>query len=182
MYLLRATVSNYPLGRDAGGQGPALYAQPHVSAFRTPSARSRVEMPYPSCPRGQKRFPRGCDHPPGGPTVDQDRAATRAHVNIRPRLHTNYRASPPPCALPGPAIHAARDGHRHGPVRPGPAGPGLRRRREALALPFRLNQAGPQRTGKGPGPRRLGEAARGGRIPAGQRQGVRTMRQAVGGE
>lgn len=175
MYPLGATVSEQPARPRCWGARPGpLRPAPRLS-IRTPSARSRVE----SCPGGQRR-PR----PPSPAPLQSTRTGLqrKAHVNYSlPRFHTNSRASPPSCALPKRAIHAARDGHRHGPVRPGPAA----RACGAAGKPW-LSPAGPIRQdhrdwgeGRLRGPGRPEVEARGGRVPAGQRQSVQTVRQAV---
>lgn len=137
MYPLGATASvQQARPRSWGRRLCPLRAAPRVFPSGCPS-KVKGRCAVPDLFAGPKAVPTRCDHPaptPRHPTPGQSGFHRRDHVNTLPRLHTPPRASPPSCALPGRAIHAARDGPLHAPTGPGSASPGLRRLGEALAL------------------------------------------------
>lgn len=156
MYPLGATVSEQPARPRRGGRRPGpLGAAPRAFPSGRPKQGQGWRRRTPAVRGTKGGFHAAATTLPGALQC-RSGAHGRAPVNTAP-THAHSRASPPSCALPGRASHAARDG----PARmdpPGlPAGPGLRRR----GRPWLSQDGSGGRRLRGPRPwaRRRGAAA-----------------------
>lgn len=165
------------LGRCTGCWARPTPRGPTCLPIRTPRTRSRVQAPHPAQPSGPEEVPTRLRPLSPQPAC---RGLHREALGVHPPDPHALGASPPP-APARRATHAARDGHRMDPTRgawagrSGPAAPG--------GTPGSPGPTRPDPIAAGGGPLRApGGGGAGGRVPAGQRQGERAARRAVGGE
>lgn len=162
-------------GHDAGGGGRAHSQGPTCLSIRTAKQGQRWRCRTPAVRQAKSRPLRAATTLPG--TLHLTTSTTAFHrridVNTLARLRAHSWESPPCCARLGerstphvtsPRVHPRGLAQRARPAAPGGSSDSRRR----------TGSAEKGRTARGPKP--MGEAARSGRVPAGQRRDVRARR------